>query len=166
MYASAPNTSPVSEGPKLEVSSLQKDEAQPTDLPGLGSDDPPKILVVEDDFLIALEIETALLNAGFKVVGPASTADQAVEMAIAQRPILVIMDIRLRGFRDGVDAAIEIFSKTGTRCIFATAHQDPATRKRAELAGPWGWLPKPYATDRLMQMILNVLSKFTTPSKG
>src|SRR6266436_5946996 len=72
-----------------------------------------RILVVEDDFLVAAEIEIALSDAGFDVAGVATSADEAVELAQSQRPALVVMDVRLAGERDGMHAAVEIFRKLG-----------------------------------------------------
>jgi DNA-binding NarL/FixJ family response regulator len=100
-----------------------------------------------------MEIENALLDAGFKVVGIAASADEAIALARDEMPDLAIMDIRLAGTRDGVDAALQIFSETGIRCIFATAHSDPATRHRALPAQPLGWVAKPYAPHALVQAV-------------
>jgi two-component system, response regulator PdtaR len=63
------------------------------------------ILIVEDDFLIAMQAENALTDAGFSVSGVATTAKEALEMAKQRRPAIVVMDIRLAGRRDGIDAA-------------------------------------------------------------
>src|SRR4051812_30300206 len=98
----------------------------------------PRILIVEDDYLVALELEHFLLEVGFDVIGIAATADAAVNKATSDKPDLVIMDIRLAGVRDGVDAAIEIYRTHGIPSIFATANTDPYTRQRAALANPAG----------------------------
>jgi two-component system, response regulator PdtaR len=121
---------------------------------GIGS----RVLVVEDDFLVAIETENALLDAGFAVVGVAASADEAVKLARQERPDLAVMDIRLLGKRDGIDAAIDIFNETGIRCIFATAHSDAATRGRAQIAQPLGWLSKPYDPAELIQAVRDALS--------
>lgn len=112
-----------------------------------------RILVVEDDWLIAMEIEAALSESGFVVLGTASSADDAVSLAIARRPDLVLMDIRLEGLRDGVDAAAEIYERLGTRCLFISANADPSTRRRAEGTNPVGWLPKPFSSRQLVSMV-------------
>jgi DNA-binding NarL/FixJ family response regulator len=112
-----------------------------------------KILIVEDEYLIALELENRLVDAGFEVVGVAATADEAIKLASAEKPDLAIMDIRLAGARDGVDAAIELFSRFGVRSIFASAHADAATQKRAAAASAIGWLQKPYPADQLIALI-------------
>ena len=68
-----------------------------------------RILLIEDDFLVATQIEAALIDAGFAIAGVGSSADEAIELASSQRPALCVMDIRLAGSRDGIEAAIEIF---------------------------------------------------------
>ena len=70
---------------------------------------PTRILVVEDDFLIAMQTETALSDAGFEVVGTAATAEEAISLAREKHPALAVMDIRLAGERDGIDAARQLF---------------------------------------------------------
>jgi DNA-binding NarL/FixJ family response regulator len=118
-----------------------------------------RILVVEDDYFVALELEHRLVEAGFEIVGIAATAEEAVAMAASEKPGLAIMDIRLAGIRDGVDAAIELFNKLGVASIFATAHGDEATRKRAERAKPLGWLQKPYSSESLIAVVNAALAK-------
>ena len=120
---------------------------------------PAQILLVEDDYFVALELESRLSEAGFEVVGIASTAEEALEMAASGMPELAIMDIRLGGARDGVDAATELLAKLGVPSIFATAHADRETRRRAERAEPLGWLQKPYSSESLIALVNRVLAK-------
>jgi DNA-binding NarL/FixJ family response regulator len=120
---------------------------------------PARILIVEDDYLAATEIETALREAGFEVVGVASSADESVRLVRSESPALVIMDVRLAGRSDGVDAALTIFRETGVRCIFATAHNDAHIRSRAQPAAPLGWLAKPYAPHSLIAMVRRALAQ-------
>jgi CheY-like chemotaxis protein len=129
--------------------------------PGLaqGSGATPRILVVEDDFLVSVDMEEGLKEAGFDVVATANTADDAVDAALREKPDIVVMDVRLLGKRDGVDAALEIFRATGIRCIFATAHHDRETRARAEPSRPLGWLPKPYGQDTLVAAVRRALKQ-------
>jgi two-component system, response regulator PdtaR len=119
----------------------------------------PRILIVEDDYLVAMEAEAALAEAGFEAAGIANSADEAVKLAKIERPTLVVMDIRLIGKRDGIDAALEILKDTGVRCIFATAHHTLATRTRAAPADPLGWLPKPYTMEDLIDMIKSAVAE-------
>jgi two-component system, response regulator PdtaR len=131
-----------------------------TDGPDAASQAPgrTRILIVEDDFLIALQSEIALTEAGFDVVGTATTAEEAIALARGRRPFLAVMDIRLASERDGIDAAGELFRELDIRCIFATAHDDPLTRARAEPYAPLGWLAKPYSMASLVAMIAQARS--------
>jgi DNA-binding NarL/FixJ family response regulator len=134
----------------------------PADAPGTGPRpaEPVRLLVVEDDFLVATEIETALVEAGFDVAGTAVSAEEAIALAIAERPALVLMDVRLAGKRDGIDTAIELFREHGIRCIFATAHCDQESQRRASAAAPLGWLQKPYTMESLVEMVQKTLNDF------
>ena len=74
-----------------------------------------RILIVEDNWLVAIEMEAALSDAGYQVIGIAMSADQAVQLCETERPDAVLMDVRLQGQRDGVDAAIEVRARFGIR---------------------------------------------------
>lgn len=116
-----------------------------------------RVLIVEDEYFVALASEDALLEAGFGVVGVAATVEDAVAMAGAERPDLVLMDVRLAPpgtARDGIDAAAEILARYGIPSLFATAHADPGTRLRGERAAqPLGWLSKPYSPEDLVAAV-------------
>jgi two-component system, response regulator PdtaR len=115
------------------------------------------ILIVEDDFLVAADMEAALVDAGFEVASIAATAEDAIASAASQQPILIVMDVRLASKRDGIDAALEIFRAHGIRCIFATAHCDEQGRTRAEPANPIAWLRKPYTMTSLVDTVQRAL---------
>jgi DNA-binding response OmpR family regulator len=112
-----------------------------------------RVLVVEDEFFLAVQIEEWLQEAGFEVVDVVCTAEEAVAVAAAERPGLVIMDIRLAGETDGIAAALDILARTGIRCIFASAHADPLTRERGEKARPFAWLHKPFTAAALLARV-------------
>lgn len=112
-----------------------------------------RVLVVEDDWLISLEIEAALLDAGYSVVGVAGDADEAVAMAARFQPDMATMDIRLGGNRSGIDAAHELYRRFGVRCLFVSAHSAPDLRQQAEAARPLGWLTKPFMSGDLVQSV-------------
>jgi two-component system, response regulator PdtaR len=114
---------------------------------------PARILVIEDDLLIATQIEATLTEAGFDVVGLAPTGEEAIELAAKDPPDLAVVDIRLAGDRDGVDTALELFRSHGIRCIFASAYSDHEARQRAAPAAPLGWLQKPYSMASLTEMV-------------
>lgn len=132
------------------IQSTAADETQ-------AADPSPCVLLVEDDFLVGMEMETGLEEAGFDVAGIAATAEDAIALAAERRPALVVMDIRLAGERDGVDAAIEIYRTLGIRSIFASAHGDRQTRARAEAAQPLGWVAKPYRVETLVKAVEEAL---------
>jgi CheY-like chemotaxis protein len=119
----------------------------------------PRILVVEDEFFVSLEIESAFTGAGYNVPAIATSADEAEYYATTERPDLIVMDIRLLGLRDGIDAAVRIFRQSGIRAIFATAHGDAPTRERAVPARPLGWLAKPYSMESLVSAVGRALKE-------
>ena len=124
---------------------------------------PARVLIVEDDFLIAMQTEVALTSAGFDVVGPATTAEEAVDLAREAQPWLAVMDIRLASSRDGIDAARELYQDFAIRCSVATAHADAHTRGRAEPYAPLGWLPKPYTMASLVNVVAEAVALLKRP---
>ena len=112
-----------------------------------------RVLIVEDDFLVAGEVEFVLAEAGFDVIGPAATAEDAVRLAAETKPDLVIMDVRLAGPSDGIEAATQIYRDLGIRSLFATAHSDSHTAARGKAANPLGWVAKPYSPASLLEKI-------------
>lgn len=119
---------------------------------------PARILIVEDEYFVAMESETAMIEAGFEVVGVASTAEEAIDIAASERPDLVLMDIRLAGSRDGIDAALDIYDRFGIRSLFVTAHSDPGTRSRGQEANPLGWVSKPFGGRQLAAVVAAAVS--------
>jgi DNA-binding NarL/FixJ family response regulator len=118
----------------------------------------PRILIVEDDYLVASELEAALEDAGFAVIGVARSAHEAVSLAKSERPQVAVVDVRLVGDHDGIDAALAMFKDLGIRSIFATAHSDEPTRQRAKAANPLGWVPKPYTPAQVVPLIRSYLA--------
>jgi DNA-binding response OmpR family regulator len=118
-----------------------------------------RILIIEDDLLIASQIEAALTEAGFEVVGTASSGEAALELVRVEPPDLAVVDVRLPGDRDGVDTALEMRRTHGVRCVFTSAYSDPQTRGRAAPASPFGWLQKPYAIPSLIAMVRQAASE-------
>lgn len=112
-----------------------------------------RVLVVEDEWLVSMEIEATLENAGYGVAGVAVSADEAVRMAEFHRPDLILMDIRLKGRRDGVDAALEIKERLGLRCVFVSAHNDEGMGERGQAADPLGWVSKPFSPRQLVDAL-------------
>jgi AmiR/NasT family two-component response regulator len=103
------------------------------------------VLVVDDEFLIAESLCMHLEDMGLVVCGTAATADEAVALAQQHRPRLVLMDVRLHGERDGVDASLAIHVSVASKIIFITGSQEPATIARIRLDHPAGVLFKPFS---------------------
>jgi DNA-binding NarL/FixJ family response regulator len=161
----SPKTSAAQPGGQSQPSAVQPGRPQLVFArdDAAGSNERPdqaeRILVVEDDFLVAMQMESALVEAGFAVAGVAATGEDAIELAISERPHLVVMDIRLAGDRDGIDTALQLFAEQGLRCIFATAHHDEQSRRRAAPAVPLGWLHKPYTMVSRVGMVRSALAE-------
>jgi two-component system, response regulator PdtaR len=115
-----------------------------------------KILVVEDEFFVALDVEEQARFLGHTVVGTAITADEAIRLAGKKRPDIVLMDIRLSGATDGIAAALAIRSQYGIESIFVTANTDPHTLMRAKAIEPLGVLEKPITSERLRAQLSQV----------
>src|SRR5690349_7826279 len=101
-----------------------------------------RILIVEDEFFIALDAESQVAALGHAVVGVAASADEAIRIAGEQRPDVVLMDIRLAGPRDGMEAAREIRSRYNIDSIFVTANTDPSTLTQAKAITSIGVIEK------------------------
>ncbi len=106
--------------------------------------DTTKILVVEDENIVALDIKNRLKKLGYVVAGRAKTGPDAISKALELRPDLMLMDIKLKGEMDGVEAATEIREQLDIPIIFLTAHSDEATLQRAKVTTPYGYLLKPF----------------------
>src|SRR5262245_49412217 len=120
-----------------------------------------RVLIVEDEHLVGLEIEYHLAAAGFTVVGIAATAAEALEVAGLEKPALAIVDVVLAEESDGIEAAVALNTRFGIRSIFTTAHADAEVRRRGEAASPLGWLEKPYASEKLIALVNKALREAT-----
>ncbi len=108
-----------------------------------------RILIVEDERIIALDLKRRLERFGYEVVGMASEADDAVELASKELPDLVLMDIMLSSASDGITAATEIRRRNRIPVVFLTAYADEATIQRAKIAEPVGYVLKPFKEREL-----------------
>jgi DNA-binding NarL/FixJ family response regulator len=123
-----------------------------------------RVLVVEDEVLIAEEIRERLSRVGAVVVATADTGERAVEAARAHRPEVVLMDIRLKGRLDGVGAAEAIRALDDTPVVFLTAHSDRETLSRAAHVAPAGYVLKPFRELDLVRAILAARTPDSEPS--
>ncbi len=104
----------------------------------------PRILVVEDEGIVALDISQRLEILGYKIAAVASSGDEAIKLAEELKPDLIMMDIVLKGRTLGTEAATEIHRRWQTPVIFLTAYADPEALEKAKAAEPYGYIPKPF----------------------
>jgi PAS domain S-box-containing protein len=122
--------------------------------------DKVRILIAEDEILVARDTENMLLNFGYDVLGIIRTGEEAVARAGELLPDLILMDIRLQGKVDGVEAAAQIRDLYGLPVIFVTAHADEATLQRSKLTSPIGYLLKPFEEKELRMTVETALFKW------
>jgi CheY-like chemotaxis protein len=122
------------------------------------------VLIVEDERIIASDLQLRLTRLGYAVTGVVSTGAAAVAHAVAERPDLILMDMGLAGELDGVEAAHRIRAHASIPVIFLTAHADDASRRRAEATRPAAYLLKPYETRELRRALDAVFAPAPTPS--
>jgi len=119
----------------------------------------PRILVVEDEAIVALDIRDQLARLGYVAVGHAIRGDQAVALAESLHPDLVLMDIQLSGPMDGIDAAQAIRTRLGIPVVFLTAFSEDETLERAKLVEPAGYVVKPFSERELHSVLEMALYK-------
>jgi diguanylate cyclase (GGDEF)-like protein/PAS domain S-box-containing protein len=124
-----------------------------------------RILVVEDEKIISLDLQRRLEKFGYQVVGLATTGTDAVEKARSLLPDIILMDIMLGGDIDGIDAAQQVKSELGIPVIFLTAFADEKTLARAKEAEPYGYVLKPFKERELYTTIDIALYKSTIHKK-
>jgi two-component system, response regulator PdtaR len=112
-----------------------------------------RVLIVEDEPLIAMHLETLVAGLGHQVCGVASSAEAAVAQAAAHRPDVVLMDIRLGAGGSGIEAAGRIHAHDGVRCIFLSANLDDATRAAVRPFDPIAFVGKPILPIRLQRAL-------------
>ncbi len=115
--------------------------------------DNERILIVEDEKIIALDLQRRLERFGYTVCGSASEGEEAIEKAEELRPSIILMDIMLSGPIDGIEAATRIKQRLGIPVIFITAYADENTLERAKEAEPFGYILKPFKERELYTTI-------------
>lgn len=120
---------------------------------------PAQILIVEDEGIVALDIKNHLLDIGYQVIGIAETGKLAVQKALELQPDLILMDIRLKGKMDGIEAAGKITEELDIPIIFLTAFADQDTLEKAKSILPVGYIHKPFDTIDLYTSIEISLQK-------
>lgn len=127
-----PTSAPTPESVAFQDGAVRKDSGRPL-----------RVVIVEDEAIIAMELEMLLEDLGMEVVGKAMSAAEAEALVSAEQPDFLTMDIHIKGNRDGVEAACTIFQRYGIRAIFVSAFSDAEIRERAIPAKPFGWIRKP-----------------------
>ncbi len=118
-----------------------------------------KIMVVEDESIIAEDIRMSLINNGYVVPAVVSTGEAAVEKVKEAKPDLILMDVMIAGKMDGIETASTIHSKINVPVVFLTAYSDDKILERAKITEPFGYLIKPFKDRELYITIEMALYK-------
>ncbi len=102
------------------------------------------ILIVEDESIVAKDIQQSLRKLGYTVAGICSDGEDAIQSAEELRPDLILMDIMLKGEMNGIEAATQIRDKFSIPVIYLTAYADESTLNKARVAEPYGYVIKPF----------------------
>ena len=108
-----------------------------------------RVLIVEDDMIISLVIENMVKELGHEVVGKATSGDDAIKLATEHSPDLVLMDIRLKGEMDGIQAVTEINERINTSVIYLTGNSDRVNYDRAKETDFIDLITKPFTISDL-----------------
>lgn len=114
------------------------------------------VLVVEDEFLIANLLSEMVAELGMKVCGIADNVETAIDLAVQHRPDVVLMDVRLKGRRDGVDAGIAVHHQVGSAIVYLTGSREQATIARINADHPAAILIKPISLEELAETLEKV----------
>lgn len=115
----------------------------------------PRILIVEDEAIIAADIETRLKKLGYPASESCASGEKALTLAEQWRPNLVLMDIKLQGDMDGITAARQIKERWQLPVVFLTAYSEDATFQRAKMTDPFGYILKPF-DDRELKSVIEI----------
>jgi two-component system sensor histidine kinase/response regulator len=118
-----------------------------------------RILIVEDEIIVGLDIQHELTGLGYRVTDIVTSGPEAIQKAAQTRPDLILMDIRLAGEMDGIEAAEEIRQGLSLPVVYLTAYADAETLQRAKLTEPFGYIIKPYQERDLHTTIEMALYK-------
>jgi len=122
-------------------------------------EDRAKLMVVEDEFLVAQDLANRLERMGHEVVAVVPSGEEALDRAARDHPDLVLMDILLQGELDGIQAAGELKKRWGIPSVYLTAYAEDRVVQRAVGSAPLGYLIKPYRNDELKAAVTLALSQ-------
>lgn len=111
------------------------------------------VLIVEDDFLIALNAELALKDAGYEPIGPVRDEAKAIEVALSEKPDIVLLDLHLANGGSGQRVAEKVAQATSTAIIFMSGNLTPDMRKALAVFEPAGMVGKPYSDAQLLRAV-------------
>jgi CheY-like chemotaxis protein len=117
-----------------------------------------RVLIVEDERLIAIDLQRRLARLGYTVVALAASGEEAIQKALALQPDIVLMDIRLQGKMDGVEAAQQIHTSAAIPVVFMTAYVDETTQQRVKAISSWACIHKPFTPHQVQSVLAHVLS--------
>lgn len=103
-----------------------------------------RILVVEDEVIIAIQLEEKLKSLGYEVTSTVNNADDAIQKVENDKPDLILMDIHIQGDKDGIETAAIIRERSKIPVVFSTAYLDEERIERARITMPFGYLRKPF----------------------
>jgi len=119
----------------------------------------PKVLIVEDESIIATDIQYILENSGFHVSDIVSTGEESIERASRMHPDVILMDIKLKGKIDGISAAENIYKQFRIPIVYVSAYGDERTIKKFKSIKCYGFLNKPFDENELKTVIEAALTK-------
>lgn len=131
--------------------------------------EPIKVLIVEDDMIIAADLSLNLSQRGYEVLGIISRGEQVLESVEADMPDLILMDINLKGEWDGIDTAGHVQATYDIPFIFLTANSDTETFARAKALKPFAFLIKPYQPDdleRAMELAISHMESYANEEQA
>jgi PAS domain S-box-containing protein len=120
----------------------------------------PSILIVENEAVVAEDLAQKVTALGYRVIGTVSTGEAALEVARAQRPNLILLDIKLDGTLDGLETAHRLRHMSDLPFVFLTAHSDPETIKKANAADAFGYILKPFRERDLQVQLETALYRY------
>jgi PAS domain S-box-containing protein len=123
------------------------------------------IMIVEDELIVAQNLQNLLFKLGYDVCGIVNSGQKAIRKAEELRPDLVLMDIKLSGSMDGIDAADQIYSRFQVPVVYLTAYADDETLQRAKTTDPFGYILKPFELKKLHSTIEIALYKHQMEKK-
>lgn len=103
-----------------------------------------RILVVEDELIVAQDIRLILVQLGYEVPAPVNSGEAALACLDTVQPDLILMDIRLAGKMDGITTAKRIHQRKAVPIVYLTAHSDQTTISQADITEPYGYILKPF----------------------